>query len=67
MCFFSETLKWSQMQDEKKKGFVLYLLDKLEVVDVEERRNAARSILYLCQGQLTFSALLKFNYSSKMF
>lgn len=55
------------MQDEKKKGFVLYLLDKLEVVDVEERRNAARSILYLCQGQLTFSALLKFNYSSKMF
>lgn len=55
------------MQDEKKKGFVLYLLDKLEVVDVEERRNAARSILYLCQGQLTFSVLLKFNCSSKMF
>lgn len=67
MCFFSETLKWSQMKDEKKKGFVLYLLDKLEVVDVEERRNAARSILYLCQGQLTFSVFFKFNYSSKMF
>ena len=67
MCFFSETLKWSQMKDEKKKGFVLYLLDKLEVVNVEERRNAARSILYLCQGQLTFSVFLKFNYSSKMF
>lgn len=41
---------WSDLDHAKKRGFILYVLDKLEVVDSAVRRKAAQSLLYLVQG-----------------
>lgn len=38
------------MEESQKTRFVLYVLEKLEVVNIQERRNAAQSLLYLVQG-----------------
>lgn len=38
------------MEKLQKIRFILYVLEKLEVVNIQERRNAAQSLLYLVQG-----------------
>lgn len=38
------------MDESQKTRFILYVLEKLEVVNIQERRNAAQSLLYLTQG-----------------
>jgi len=47
---FSEYEKWYELSASQKKSFTLYCLEKLEVVNIQEQRNAAQSILYLTQG-----------------
>ena len=50
---FIEFEKWAELSPFEKKTFVLYVLEKLEVVNIQEQRNAAQSLLYLVQG-ITF-------------
>ena len=45
-----EDAEWSTMNAHKKRGFVLYVVDKMEIVNGESRRKAGRSLLYLAQG-----------------
>ncbi|XP_057304902.1 striatin-interacting proteins 2-like [Hydractinia symbiolongicarpus] len=46
----NETVLWCDMELVQKRGFIFYVLEKLEVVDIEERRIASRTLLYLAQG-----------------
>ncbi|XP_065052039.1 striatin-interacting protein 2-like [Rhopilema esculentum] len=45
-----ESQPWKEISPKQKNQYMMRLLDRLETVSVEERRNAARSVLYLCQG-----------------
>ncbi|XP_074610603.1 striatin-interacting protein 1-like [Acropora palmata] len=42
--------KWTRMQENDHKKFVFYVFEKCEAVDPCARLNAARSLLYLVQG-----------------
>ena len=50
-----ESLPWRDINQNRKMQYMFRLLDKLETVSVDERRNTARSILYLCQGKFYLS------------
>lgn len=51
---FIEYEQWHELSPSEKESFILYVLEKLEVVNILEQRNAAQSLLYLVQGRLFY-------------
>ncbi|XP_002164866.3 striatin-interacting protein 1 isoform X1 [Hydra vulgaris] len=44
------SIAWALMQKSQKKNFINYVLELMEVVNIQERRKALRCLLYICQG-----------------
>ena len=64
-----ESQAWKEIPQKRKMQYMLRLLDKLEMVSVDERRNTARSILYLCQGSYpeTYASLVHMIFAALQF
>eukprot|EP00794_Sanderia_malayensis_P017832 gene17832-19615_t len=46
----TESRPWKELSKKEKHQYLLKILDRLEIINVKERRNAVRTVLYLCQG-----------------
>lgn len=43
--------EWLELEEDAQKAYVMGLLDRLEVVNREQRLKVARAVLYLAQGE----------------